>query len=46
MRSLRAMITTFLAQPIVLRLAPLALIALGLLLAGCNPGNSTGGGGY
>ena len=37
------MVTTFLAQPIVLRLG---LLALALLLAACNPGNSTGGGGY
>jgi hypothetical protein len=38
-----AMITSFLAQPAVLRLG---LLALALLLAACNPGNSTGSGGY
>ena len=43
LRCSAAMVTTFLAQPIVLRLG---LLALALLLAACNPGNSTGGGGY
>ena len=37
------MITTLLAQPIVLRLG---LLAVALVLAACNPGNTTGGGGY
>ena len=44
MRAMCGMITTFLAQPMVLRLAPIGLLAIALLLAACNPGNSTGGG--
>ncbi len=39
----QTMITTFLAQPVVVRLA---LLVMALLLAACTPGNSTGGNGY